>query len=316
MMKIAVCSDIHLEFGTISLENTEGADVLILGGDICVAKDILNRDDNGIFDRFSRSNTIHTFFQECCQRFPHVIYIMGNHEHYHGDYNGTIGILRNRLGYLVNLHILDKQMVQLGGVSFIGGTLWTDMNKEDSLTMFHMKSRMSDYHVIKNSNRMTQRKVPLYELNPDYTEDGKNGGMYKLDENGYSIKIGEKVKEEPAKLSPEDTVEFHKKMVDYIKIVTEFLGENPKKFVVVGHHTPSTFSIHPKYRGHTLMNGAYSSDLSNFILDRPQIKLWVHGHTHDPFDYMVGSTRVACNPRGYYGYEEQADIFELKYFEV
>ena len=42
MMKIAVCSDIHLEFGTISLENTEGADVLILGGDICVAKDILN----------------------------------------------------------------------------------------------------------------------------------------------------------------------------------------------------------------------------------------------------------------------------------
>jgi len=29
-MKIAVCSDIHLEFGTISLDNTEGADVLIL----------------------------------------------------------------------------------------------------------------------------------------------------------------------------------------------------------------------------------------------------------------------------------------------
>lgn len=27
--------------------------------------------------------------------------------------------------------------------------------------------------------------------------------------------------------------------------------------------------------------------------------LWVHGHTHDSFDYMIGSTRVLCNPRGY-----------------
>ncbi|MCY1376215.1 hypothetical protein D9M69_636870 [compost metagenome] len=27
--------------------------------------------------------------------------------------------------------------------------------------------------------------------------------------------------------------------------------------------------------------------------------LWVHGHTHDSFDYMLHGTRVACNPRGY-----------------
>ncbi|BEP38497.1 hypothetical protein GmRootV59_54220 (plasmid) [Variovorax sp. V59] len=27
--------------------------------------------------------------------------------------------------------------------------------------------------------------------------------------------------------------------------------------------------------------------------------LWVHGHTHDSFDYQVGGRRVACNPRGY-----------------
>ena len=39
-MKIAVCSDIHLEFGPIELENTDNADVLILSGDICVAKDL------------------------------------------------------------------------------------------------------------------------------------------------------------------------------------------------------------------------------------------------------------------------------------
>ena len=39
-MKIAICSDLHLEFGPISLENTENAEVLILSGDILVAADL------------------------------------------------------------------------------------------------------------------------------------------------------------------------------------------------------------------------------------------------------------------------------------
>jgi hypothetical protein len=60
------------------------------------------------------------------------------------------------------------------------------------------------------------------------------------------------------------------------------------------------------YAHETLMNGGYHSDLSEFILDHPQIKLWTHGHTHVPFDYMIGETRVVCNPRGYEndGYSE------------
>ena len=37
-MKVAYCSDLHLEFAPISLKNTEGADVLILAGDICMAE--------------------------------------------------------------------------------------------------------------------------------------------------------------------------------------------------------------------------------------------------------------------------------------
>jgi hypothetical protein len=64
------------------------------------------------------------------------------------------------------------------------------------------------------------------------------------------------------------------------------------------------------------MNGGYSSDLSAFILDNPQIKLWTHGHTHEDFDYMLGSTRIVCNPRGYDGYEDRADNFTLKYVDV
>ena len=36
-LKIALGSDLHLEFGPITLNNDENADVLVLAGDICVA---------------------------------------------------------------------------------------------------------------------------------------------------------------------------------------------------------------------------------------------------------------------------------------
>ena len=297
MMKIAVCSDIHLEFGTISLENTEGADVLILGGDICVAKDIMNRDDNGIFDRFSRSNTIHTFFQECCERFPHVIYIMGNHEHYHGDYANTLTILRSRLGYLRNLHILDKEIVSIDGVTFIGGTLWTDMNKEDPITLLHMKDRMNDFRCVTNSNKQdVVFKGGHYNEAGDFVEDPW----------GTHVR--------PARFTPEDAVEDHKKMLEYIRLMIE--GKFDQKFVVVGHHAPSKTSTHPRYANEVVMNGGYSSALDEFIMDHPQIKLWTHGHTHEDFDYNIGSTRIVCNPRGYDAYEDRADRFQLKFVEV
>lgn len=98
-------------------------------------------------------------------------------------------------------------------------------------------------------------------------------------------------------LKPADTCERHKLTLGYFKEVLD--NNKDKRCVVVGHHTPSFQSCHEQYRHDIVMNGAYHSDLSEFILDRPQIKLWTHGHTHHPFDYLIGETRVVCNPRGY-----------------
>jgi hypothetical protein len=188
------------------------------------------------------------------------------------------------------------------------------MNKEDPLTMFHVQRRMNDFRIVRNSNRMVTRTVPIYEENPLYTEDGKNGGKYVTNEKGFYIEIGQKKKQEPSTFCPEDAVPEFKAMVDYIRTVIE--GKFDEKFVVVGHHAPSRQSTHPRYQHDTLMNGAYSSDLDAFILDHPQIKLWTHGHTHEDFDYMLGSTRVFCNPRGYINYESKADNWTLKSVEV
>jgi hypothetical protein len=107
-----------------------------------------------------------------------------------------------------------------------------------------------------------------------------------------------------AKLNPQDVIQRHIKTKQYFDIVLS--QHKDQKCVVIGHHSPSHKSVHPRYQDDLFMNGAYHSDLSEFILDRPQVKLWTHGHTHFPFDYVIGETRIVCNPRGYEsdGYSE------------
>jgi Icc-related predicted phosphoesterase len=305
-MKIAIASDVHLEFGDLFLKNEENADVLILSGDICVAADFRKSDPYGIIEH-GKSQRYIDFFSRCAFQFPSVIYVAGNHEHYNGDYAETFQILRTFLGHIPNLHILDKEHVTLGNVTFIGGTLWTDMNAQDPVTLSHIAGMMNDFRIIQNSNEVVSYKTMVNAYDGD--------GNVKLDGNGLPIQKAEFHKR-PARFTPQDTVQDHKKMLEYIQVTTAMLGENPNKYVVVGHHAPSKASTHPRYKEEVIMNGAYSSRLDQFILDNPQIKLWTHGHTHEEFDYMIGSTRVVCNPRGYINYENRADDFKLKYVEI
>ncbi len=68
--------------------------------------------------------------------------------------------------------------------------------------------------------------------------------------------------------------------------------------VVVTHHAPSPRSIDPRFVGSPL-NAAFVSDAEHLI-DGRRAALWIHGHLHDSFDYVVNGTRVLCNPRGYW----------------
>jgi hypothetical protein len=102
--------------------------------------------------------------------------------------------------------------------------------------------------------------------------------------------------------------------MDYINHVVSEHAD--KKYVVVGHHCPSFKSVHPKYAHDKIMNAAFASDLDDFIAYRPQIKLWTHGHTHEPFDYTIGTTRIVCNPRGYSGHEVRANGWQPQLIEL
>jgi len=170
-----------------------------------------------------------------------------------------------------NIHFLERDFVKIDDVTFVGGTLWTDMNRGDPLTQHAIRDMMNDFRLIRH--------------------DGL----------GYTA------------LRPSHTITRHVETLGYIE---EIVHREPEgKFVVVGHHAPCELSIGPNYKSQSLMNGAYYSDLSEFILDRPQIKLWTHGHMHDPFDYLVGDTRVVCNPRGYTSPNKE-ETFSLKYLEI
>jgi len=51
-MKLYLCSDVHIEFGPLEVHNKDNADVLILSGDIVVAKDLRHWDPNGIIELY------------------------------------------------------------------------------------------------------------------------------------------------------------------------------------------------------------------------------------------------------------------------
>ena len=110
-MKISVASDLHLEFGDLNIVNRDDADVLILSGDILVAADIGRPDPNNFMEG-ARSNRYVDFFKRCSFQFPHTMYVLGNHEHYHGDFVTTYGKIQSMLEshMLSNVHLLDNEI--------------------------------------------------------------------------------------------------------------------------------------------------------------------------------------------------------------
>ena len=82
-MKIAIASDVHLEFGDLFLNNEENADVLILSGDICVAADFRKSDPYGILEN-GKTNRYTDFFVRCANEFKNVKYDSMKELHYGG----------------------------------------------------------------------------------------------------------------------------------------------------------------------------------------------------------------------------------------
>jgi len=78
-----------------------------------------------------------------------------------------------------------------------------------------------------------------------------------------------------------------------------FLRSNVRRGdVVVTHYLPHPRSVAPQFAGSALNRFFLAEDAADLV-ERAGARLWIHGHTHARCDYLVGETRVVCNPRGY-----------------
>lgn len=245
-MKVSVCSDIHNEFDIWKPINPDKADVLILAGDITLVSLLEHKEHI-------------KFFERCARKFPYVIYVLGNHEYYTGDFLTTLNVIRDKLSHINNLYILNDQYTKINDIVFFGSTLWTDCYKENPLYMLEISRVMNDYNQIKN-------------------------------------------------FTVEDSIQEHKRSFNFLRNnLWKFKSDN---VVVITHHSPTYRSIPEKYEYDYELNSAYSSNLDQFILDRPQIKYWIFGHTHTPQEFFIGNTKLLNNSRGYVGHERMNNTLQ------
>ncbi len=253
-MLMRFMSDLHLEFGPMDFVPDEGNDadtVLVLAGDIAVAK----------------KRALYTeFILNAVSRFKHVIWIMGNHEHYYGSVLRSIPKILRNVGEHDNLSVVEDEVIVLDNVAFICATLWTDFANNNPIAMMTAQLRMNDYNRIRTC--------------------GVHGGMKKSPRAAYERKI-----------LPMDTYAIHVKSLAFIVDSIVKAKELGQKIVVVTHHGPSYQSVSTNYRGDDL-NCSYVSPLDDMIMQL-EPDYWIHGHLHDTCDYNIGHTNVLSNPRGY-----------------
>jgi len=200
-----------------------------------------------------------------------AIYLLGNHEYYDGRIDTTLAEAR-REAEVSNVHLLDGNERVIDGVRFLGATLWTDFElaietpegpiRDAGRAMKMATNLLNDYALIRALDESAEPDTWRY----------KQG----------------------RKLHAADTLRIHQAQRAWLqtKLAEPFAGPT----VVVTHHAPHRGSLSAHYVD-DWASGAFVNELPDTFFEVPM--LWVHGHTHQSFDYRVRACRVVCNPRGY-----------------
>ena len=259
-MKIQLLSDLHLERHIDwRPQPAPAADVLVLAGDI------------GSYQRGSLLAAAGDadFGLGRFANWPvPVIYVPGNHEYDALDFDAAHARLRatcERLG----LRWLERQSLLLGGVRFVGTTLWSDFDamvpREPATPLAEqLKAREKAFRAANHYLRMAA---------------ATRGGQPFLAEQ----------------LRAQALV-----CQQWLRIALAEPFDGPT--VVVTHFAPSLRSHDPRY-GLTPGTAGFCNALDELL---PAARLWLHGHLHCPLDYRAAGCRVLANPLGYASKGEQA----------
>lgn len=110
-MKLQILSDAHTEMHADGGKSfvewvTTDADVLVIAGDL------------------GTTRTLREVLRQFCQRYPHVIYVLGNHEYYGSSLPEVRKVMGRTRKECPNLHWLENEVAVIDGQRFVGSTLW------------------------------------------------------------------------------------------------------------------------------------------------------------------------------------------------
>lgn len=249
-MKIVLYSDIHLERQDFTPgPGAQDADLVVLAGDV-------GQGTAGLY-----------WAREAFENKP-IVMVLGNHEFFGGqDFDEFVDVARRKAQEL-GIHLLECTEVSIGGVRFLGATLWTDFElfSPDSV----------EFGLLKEEAQTSIKDYASGEI--------RTGALLKP--------LGEP----SGSLTPELTIQRYWETRAWLEKALA-VGD-PSKTVVVTHHCPNLNSIPPQFRtgDSSKFSPIYASDLSDL---GGRCALWIHGHVHESADYNMKGTRVVCNPMGY-----------------
>jgi predicted phosphodiesterase len=103
-----------------------------------------------------------------------------------------------------------------------------------------------------------------------------------------------RVQQYTRRLRPLHTLQKHKESRDFIARELRKPKTGPR--VVVTHHGPHPSAVRRGFE-RDITSAAYTSDASDLMA--MGVDAWIHGHTHETYDRLVGGTRLVTNQKGY-----------------
>jgi Icc-related predicted phosphoesterase len=246
-MKLQIFSDLHCDVRrTKPIVIGADVDVVACAGDVC----------EGAENAFLELRRI------VPERIP-IVFTLGNHEFYHHFINEELEAARS-FAAQYNIYVLENDVTVIGGVRFVGATMWTN------------------YRIFGDHNVATAMRA---------ARDGMND--HRL--------IGWR-KDPWQRFRPQEALLLHTKSRAFFAetLAQPFAGDT----VALTHtaHIGSVEDRYRSdiLTGAFANDFSELFEIDNSH-EVGGLSLWIHGHIHASADYRIGATRVIANPHGYGG---------------
>jgi len=196
------------------------------------------------------------------ERIP-IVFTLGNHEFYHHFIDEELQTAKS-VGPDFNIHVLENNVTMIGGVRFVGATMWTNYrifgDHNAAAAMHEARNGMNDHRLI------GWRKEPW------------------------------------ERFRPEEALVLHTKSRAFFAetLAQPFAGDT----VALTHtaHIASVEDRYRSdiLTGAFANDFSELFEIGNSH-EVGGLSLWIHGHIHASADYRAGATRVIANPHGYGG---------------